>query len=500
MHTRSEHGLVSALRRMPALLFCLVAVYAAAPIVVAAGTANTRDPIEGRWIGVTGSPKERIEIGLEFKRDESGVLKVLLTQPIANYFSVDPGGAVEHTGNTYTHAAVALSLTLHGDRLEGTVPGPNSPASLHRTDTLPTESLPPNVATSPEPRWQIRLGGQAYASPTLATGIAYIGSSGGVFHAVNINDGSLRWTFTAGKPIYGQATLDDSAVYFVCDNGFLFKLARDDGKEIWRYDLGDGDTSRVLPHPAVFDWDWRAPRPLLAAGSVFVGSGDGIMHAINANSGQRQWRFATRGRIRQGASVDGTRIVFGSADHFVYALECASGREVWRFDSGAEVDTTPVLHAGKVLIGNRGASLFSLDAATGAEVWRLYFWGSWVESTPVIVDDVIYIGSSDLRRVSAIDPATGHVRWRSDVFGWTFGTPLVDADRIHVGAAGGMPYFVHHLASYTTLDRKTGKILTRSPLPDTGGHQWGIAGSLARNNDTLIFTTIAGSLFGYPLK
>jgi outer membrane protein assembly factor BamB len=129
----------------------------------------------------------------------------------------------------------------------------------------------------------------------------------------------------------------------------------------------------------------------------------------------------------------------------------------------------------------------------------LYFWGSWLESTPVVRDGVIYVGASDLRRVSAVNPADGHVLWRTDVYGWTFGTPLVTDDRIYAGAAGGTPYFIRHEAGFNTLDRRTGKLLSRWPLPDTGGHQWGIAGSPARAGDLVLVATISGSLYAFPM-
>ena len=462
--------------------------------------AEPRDPIEGLWLGETGSERERIQVGIEFRRKADGTLALLLTQPVSNYFGADAGGEVVREGNRVTHAGLALSLSLQGDTLTGTYPGPNSPATLKRVKRLPKELDPPDVPTGPEPRWQTRLNGQVYASPVVHEGIAYIGSSGGVFNAVDTRDGSLLWAFATGAPIFGAAAVSADVVLFACDNGMLFKLDRATGKELWRYDLGDADVARVLPHPSVFAWQWQAAQPLLADGRVYVGAADGGFHAIDAESGKRAWRFDTRGAIRGGAAIGGERVVFGSADGFVYALDRSSGKEAWRFDSGAEVDTTPVLHEGRVLIGNRGVGLYSLDAASGEQQWRLFFWGSWVESAPVVVDGTIYIGSSDLRRVSAIDPANGHVRWRSDVYGWSFGTPLVVGDRIHVGAAGGTPYFVRHLASYSVLDRATGRILTRRPIADTGGHQWGIAGSPALAGETVVVATIAGSLFGYPLR
>ena len=101
--------------------------------------------------------------------------------------------------------------------------------------------------------------------------------------------------------------------------------------------------------------------------------------------------------------------------------------------------------------------------------------------------------------MSAIDPADGRVIWRSDVFGWTWGTPVVTKDRIYAGAAGGTPYEIRHVASFSTLDRKTGRMIARWPIADTGGYEWGIAASPALAGDAIVFATIEGSLYAVPL-
>lgn len=461
---------------------------------------SARDPLEGKWLGTAGSEREKIVVGLEFQRDPQGKLVLRLTQPVSNYFGVDPGGEFQRKGDEVTHEGMALSLRLRGDELVGTYPGPNSPATLKRVDTLPSEQDPPAVPKGPEPRWQARLGGQVFAAPTVMDKVAFVGTTGGVFNAVKTDSGEFAWTYSTGAAIHGAATAVGDAVYFASDDGFLYKLARADGKLRWRYGLGDADVGRVLGHPHVYDWDWQGAQPLVADGVVYIGAGDGGFHAVDAETGARKWRFYSGGKIRNGAALDGDRIVFGSHDHHVYALERASGKEVWRHDTKAAIDSTPVVHAGRVLVGNRGGGLYSLAAQTGELQWRQFFWGSWVESTPVIVDGTLYMGSSDLRRVSAINPDNGHVLWRSDVYGWSFGTPLVLGNRLYVGAAGGTPYFVRHLASFNTLDRKTGRILTRWPMADTGAHQWGIAGSPALAGDTVVVASMSGSLYGFPVQ
>lgn len=482
--------------RSASLALLLVAGIAPGWSAESSATPAMRDPIEGLWLGTVEAPKERIRIGFEFRRDSAGKLQARFTQPILNSFAVD-AGAVRREGDRVLVDDLKLALTLQGDTLTGTYPGVNAPANLHRADALPQAPDLPTVPTGAGPRWQTRLGGQVFASPVVHGHVAYVGTTGGVFNAVDTRSGAFVWAFRAGAPIYGAAAVDADAVYFADDAGVLFKLDRASGKELWRYDIGTA--TRVLPHPAVFDWDWQGAQPLLADGVVYIGAGDGSFHAVDATSGRRHWRFETRGKIRVGAALDGARVIVGSDDHFVYALDRATGKEVWRFDVGAEVDAAPMVHDGRVFVGNRGEGLRALTASSGKELWKQFFWGSWVESTPVVRDGLLYIGSSDLRRVSCVDPKDGRVLWRTDVHGWTWGTPLLTADRIYVGAAGGTPYFIKHVASFTTLDRSTGAIISRWPLPDAGGHEWGIAGSPVHSGDTVVVATIEGALLGFPM-
>ena len=483
-------------RRRFAVVLLSLAVLAPA----AQGAGDRVDPVEGKWWGTAGTARERIEVGFEFRRDDSGKLRLRFTQPILNVFDHADDAEVVRDGDRVVIEAHALSLTLEGDRLIGTYPGPRSNAVLRRVDAIPAEAPIPDVPTGPAPLWQTRLGGLVYTTPTVFDGVAYIGGTGGVVNAIDTAKGGVKWTFAAGAPIFSDVAATAEVVYFSSDNGGLYKLDRSNGKQLWRYDLGDADVARVLPHPTEFDWDWQAATPVVVDGVVYAGSGDGSFHAVDAATGVRKWRFSSNGKIRNAAAVDGDSVVFTSSDHHVYALEAGTGRERWRFDTRGPVNAAPLIHRDRVYVGNRGAGLYALDAASGKEIWRLYFWGSWVESAPVIDEGVLYIGSSDLRRVSAIDPADGRVLWRSDVRGWSWGTPLVIGGRIVAGAAGGSPYFIKHMASLSTLDRKTGKLLTRWPFPDTGGHQWGVAGSPVRSGDLVIVATIEGSLYAFPMQ
>ena len=79
--------------------------------------------------------------------------------------------------------------------------------------------------------------------------------------------------------------------------------------------------------------------------TVFVGSEDNRVYAIDQSDGTEQWRFETDGRVLSGpAVVDGT-VYVGSYDNYVYALDAADGTEQWRFETGDSVWASPSVRA-----------------------------------------------------------------------------------------------------------------------------------------------------------
>jgi outer membrane protein assembly factor BamB len=473
---------------------------AALVICLLASVAATANPIAGKWRGVIEGPGgDNSEIAFDITSDANGALAATVYQPVLNVYG-EPVTLTQE-GAVYSIPAFGAELTLGDGVLAGTVTRLKFRILLARTDELPREvPVPTNLPRGPEPLWQTKLGGTVYAPVAVRDGIAYIGTTGGVFNAVNVKDGTFVWTFSAGRPMYGEALLTADAVYFVCDNGFLFKLDRATGKELWRYDLGDGLVPRVVAHPAVFDWDYMASKPVLADGVIYVGSGDGSLHAVDAASARRVWRFETKGKIRTDALVDGPRVYVGSLDNGVYALDRKTGAQLWRQETRAPVTSSPALIDGKVISGNRGPGLVALSPADGAILWRALYWGSWVESSAVAYGDRFYIGSSDLRRVSCYDPKDGRLVWRTDVFGWNWGRPAVTEKLVYVGVAGGSPYVIRHVPSLTALDRATGAIVWRWTPPESGALQTGFPAGPVIDGKTLVIAALDGTLYAFPIK
>ena len=99
---------------------------------------------------------------------------------------------------------------------------------------------------------------------------------------------------------------------------------------------------------------WVLTAPVVVDGMVYVGSDDGKLYALTADSGERLWSFATGDVVRSVPSVvDGT-VYFGSNDNHLYALHAATGEELWRYDTGGWVQYSPVVGNGKVYFPARG--------------------------------------------------------------------------------------------------------------------------------------------------
>ena len=483
--------LASSLALLAPLLICM-----AVPVAVVQAS-EVRDFV-GYWSGEVGSARERVAVGVDLEEDGKGGLEVRLDLPLAHLERM-PVGNARVEGDRVVHPELPMALRLQGDRLVGNLLGEDEHAFLQRGAPRPAVPSAPSVPALPGPRWSTRLGGQIFASPVIHDGIAYIGTNGGTFNAVDTQDGRIVWAVGLGFPVYGTAQVEEDAIYVVSDGGFLHRLDRKDGHEVWRHELDDGQQRRVLPHPSVFDWDWQAPRPVLADGVVYAGGAGGVLHALDADSGQVRWTFAVAGRIRHAVAVDAGQVYVAAESGTVHALGCIDGREHWRYELGGQAAADLVVHAGKVYASGRNARLHAIDADSGAGLWQLNFWTSWVDSAPVIVEGTLYVGSSDMRRISAIDPANGHVLWRTEVQGQSWGTPLVLGDRVVVGTAAASPYFVRHEAGLAVLERRSGALLTQQVLPEGHGYQWGIAGSVAHSGDTLVAADIEGRLMGFDL-
>ena len=201
----------------------------------------------------------------------------------------------------------------------------------------------------------------------------------GVYDAAGVTKLSgVKWQFhTAGEVISSPAVVGGT-IYVGSTDGNMYAVNRETGKLQWKFDA----KSRIASSPAVSD------------GIVYFGAYDGSFYAVDAAAGQLKWKFHTGGERRfEGKHLHGSQpadevmpdpfdcylsspvvwngvVYFGSGDGNVYALNAASGAVNWKFKTGDVVHASPAIAGGTVFIGSWDSYFYALDAATGKEKWR----------------------------------------------------------------------------------------------------------------------------------
>jgi len=313
----------------------------------------------------------------------------------------------------------------------------------------------PAPGSAPVLAWQMDVGGEVYASPTLANGVLYVMSKSGVLYAIDASTGIERWrhevtsyvtraspavvdgvvyvgggfNFSAldaatGNTIWtvplqygGHAspTVLDDMIVVSSQQGWVYALDAVTGETDWRsptegivfgaaavsdqsvvYGTDEGVLYNVDPADGALNWRASIPgalyaTPVVIGGTVLVATQSGEIHALDLASGTGLWSANHGGS--QPPATNGEVVVLTAADGGVYGLDAVTGRQVWLYPSGKQSLTAPSI-AGNLVLFGAGHALYALDIQTGEAVWY-YLAGDTVESPPVIAEGYVFFGSRD---------------------------------------------------------------------------------------------------------
>jgi outer membrane protein assembly factor BamB len=491
-------------RRPPASILLVALIVSLAVPELHASEASVADPIEGVWTGTVMAPQGTVaEISFEFFRTKHGELSFKLNFPEMFTYNVTFGLPVATDGKGHYDIVDAVDTHLHleGGALTGTFAPGKLPLQLHRGGSFSPVPPVPHYPPAPKPAWIHPLGAPTWGSPVVAGNLVFVGTKDGKFHAVRASDGTNAWTWIGKNSIDGRAVLDEERVYFIDARMNLVALDRHGGALRWSVALHD-EKLAGKPAPDNPTFNHRTATPLLLDGVIYAGSSDGGLYALDAATGRELWRHNAKSPVFSGISVrNAATLMFGCVDGSVVLLDRRNQTELLRVKTGGGVVTTPLAVGNRLIVGSRDYMLYAFNLDDGASAWRYSYWFSWIESTPVLVDGMVYVGASDYRRVTALDPATGRAKWSTDVRGACWGSPLVTTDRVFIGAiAQNIPgTAIEHTGGLCALDRETGRIVWQLLAPKPGeGEFGGYAGSLALAGDNVIAAGFDGNLVALP--
>lgn len=158
--------------------------------------------------------------------------------------------------------------------------------------------------------------------------------------------------------------------------------------------------------------------PIISDSIVVLGSGDGSVYALQTNTGKQIWKFKTRAAVLGSPVVENDIVYIGGSDHHFRAIHLKTGKQLWSYNNVAgPIVGKPLLYEGKVIFGSWGKHLYALNQENGDLLWK---WNnghpnrmfSPAMCTPVAHDGIVYVAAPD-RVLNAIDANKGTTLWRN---------------------------------------------------------------------------------------
>jgi outer membrane protein assembly factor BamB len=142
------------------------------------------------------------------------------------------------------------------------------------------------------------------------SGVAVVGTWDDNVYALDLEDGEIRWSFTTGGNVHGSAALDvENRRVYQGSRGAgdtFFAIDLDTGEEVWGADLGDISSSPALS-------DDRA--------RVVVGTSDGRVVALEADTGEVVWEFEADGAVTASPTLVDDFVYVAARFGSLYALK-----------------------------------------------------------------------------------------------------------------------------------------------------------------------------------
>jgi len=310
------------------------------------------------------------------------------------------------------------------------------------------------IASQPKLKWTFHTRGRVYSSPAVAGGTVFIGSTDQNLYAIDAATGAQKWKFRTDSRVTSSPAVANGFVYFGSFDGNFYAVDAGTGAVKWKFATagehrftanhihGMYPATETMPDP----FDFFLSSPAVADGTVYFGSGDGNVYALDAASGALKWKFATGDVVHASPAVADGMVFVGSWDSYFYALDAASGALKWKFKTGEDHDihnqqgiqSSAAVADGIVVFGCRDSNLYALDEKTGRQIWAQNNKGSWVIASPAIRDRKVYVATSDSGKFFAIDARSGAVTFSVDFKRWpTFSSPALIGDYAYVGSWQG---------------------------------------------------------------
>lgn len=224
-------------------------------------------------------------------------------------------------------------------------------------------------------------------------------------------------------------------------------------KRLWSTKVGSGNRDY-----------WSSLRPVASSDTIFAGSHEGNVVAVDIATGKERWAIDLEVAISGGVGYAAGQVMVGTIEGDVYSLDAADGSINWTAKVSSEILSSPKSNGDVTVVQTVDNKLFALDAATGGELWQhdgdapiLTVRGI----SEAIVTNNMVLSGFDSGKLIAFNPTNGSLIWEARLAvpkGRTELERMVDIDGQPL-LVGDVIYSVTYQGRLGALSRGTGRSL-----------------------------------------
>ena len=237
------------------------------------------------------------------------------------------------------------------------------------------------------------------------------------------------WTFNMEDSIHSSPAIYKDYVFVVSSQGILKAINMETGEKEWDLDLGVQTNSSPIVHN----------------NRLYIGCEDGLK-AININNHKIIWEYDCD-NVASTPFYSDDIIYFGSDDGHLYGLN-TDGKVEFNKKLDGELKSSPIVVDDSIFIGSTNGKIYSIGTDKKKN-WD-FTTGDEILSTPSYINDSVVFGSNDGNFYS-LNVSDGNLNWKVELNNTIISSPTVDShdNSIYIGSDDG---------TLTCLDDRDGTV------------------------------------------
>ncbi len=247
----------------------------------------------------------------------------------------------------------------------------------------------------------------------------------------------LMWQQNLGEGVEQFFSTLKPAIYYgkvfaAYRDGTIAAFDQQTGKQVWQKSLATYDEQGLQLSVKKL---WSSGVPAKISGgissayeTVFFGTENGEVIALDANTGDQKWISSVKGEVLATPAVDAGVVVVNTGSGFVFALDAASGEELWSYESDVPPlslrgVSSPTAANGGAIFGTATGKLVVNVLESGQSAWEQVISSARgvtelerivdIDAQPLISGGMVYVVSYD-GTLAAVEMRSGRVVWKRE--------------------------------------------------------------------------------------